>query len=67
MADAGQITDYALKLAHRQTGGIGDLSAMHRMETFFTKAALRIYKINEIVDAMKDREEVEQPRRRDRT
>jgi hypothetical protein len=64
MVDAGQLTDYALKLAHRHTIGSGDLSAMHRMATFFTKAALRVYKIDEIVGAMRDREEVERPRPR---
>lgn len=66
MADARQLTDHALKLAHRHTVGIGDLSALHRMETFFTKAALRVYRIEEILATMRGREEqVERPQRRD--
>jgi hypothetical protein len=47
MASAAQVNSYALKLARRHTIGIGDVSAMHRMATFFTKAALRLYQINE--------------------
>lgn len=42
-----QVKSYALKLARRHTIGVGEMSTMHRMATFFTKAALRIFKINE--------------------
>ena len=47
MDNADQVSDYALKLARRHTIGVGDLSGMHRMATFFTKAALRIFQIDE--------------------
>jgi hypothetical protein len=43
-----QVNHYALKLARRHTIGIGEVSAMHRMATFFTKAALRAFQINEV-------------------
>jgi hypothetical protein len=45
--DTEQVNLYALKLARRHTIGIGEVSVMHRMATFFTKAALRAFQINE--------------------
>jgi hypothetical protein len=48
MEDAAQVNSYALKLAHRHTIWIGDVSALHRMATFFTKAALRVFQINDL-------------------
>jgi hypothetical protein len=42
-----QVKSYALKLARRHMIGEDDASALHRMATFFTRAALRIFKINE--------------------
>ena len=47
--DAGQLNTYALKLAHRDTIAPGGISSLHRMATFFTKAALRIFQIKDNV------------------
>jgi hypothetical protein len=46
--NAAQVNSYALKLARRHTIWIGDVSALHRMATFFTRAALRVFQINDI-------------------
>jgi hypothetical protein len=47
--NAAEVNSYALWLAHRHTIGVGDVSAMHRMATYFTRAALRIFQINEVL------------------
>jgi hypothetical protein len=44
---AHQVTVFALMLAHRHDGDAKSAPALHRLATFFTKAALRIYQINE--------------------
>jgi hypothetical protein len=46
--DADQVNSYALKLARKHTIGTGDVSPLHRMATFFTKAALRVFQINDL-------------------
>jgi hypothetical protein len=47
MDDAQQVTVFALMLAHRHNGDPKAAPALHRLATFFTKAALRIYQIGE--------------------
>ena len=47
--DAARVNSYALQLARQPTIGIGEFSAMHRMTTFFIRAALRIVQIREFV------------------
>ena len=49
MENADQVNAYALKLAHRDTVVPGYASALHRMATFFTKAALRAFQIDEMI------------------
>ena len=44
---ADDVNTYALKLAYRHTLETGDASAMHRMATFFTRAALRIFELDD--------------------
>jgi hypothetical protein len=41
------VTVFALMLAHRHNGDPKAAPALHRVATFFTKAALRIYQISE--------------------
>ena len=48
MEDTDQINSYALKLARRDTIAPGHVSALHRMATFFTKAALRVFQIDDL-------------------
>ena len=38
---------YALRLAHRHDGDAKSAPALHRVATFFTRAALRLYQIAE--------------------
>lgn len=47
MENAHQVTVFALMLAHRHNGDPKAGPALHRLATFFTKAALRIYQIGE--------------------
>ncbi|HUP30397.1 MAG TPA: hypothetical protein VM122_09510 [Usitatibacter sp.] len=47
MTNAQQVTVFALMLAHRHDGDPKTAPALHRVATFFTKAALRIYQIGE--------------------
>jgi len=47
MEDAQQVTVFALMLAHRHDGDPKAAPALHRVTTFFTRAALRIYQIGE--------------------
>lgn len=47
MENAQHVTVFALMLAHRHTGDPKAAPALHRVATFFTKAALRIYQIGE--------------------
>ncbi len=51
LAGAGQLNSYALKLAHRDTITTGAVSPLHRMATFFTKAALRLFQIEDTTHA----------------
>lgn len=47
LESAHQVTVFALMLAHRHDGDAKTAPALHKLATFFTKAALRIYQINE--------------------
>jgi hypothetical protein len=47
MVHPDDVNTYALKLAYRHTLETGDTSAMHRMATFFTRAALRIFELED--------------------
>jgi len=58
MVHPDDVNTYALKLAYRHTLESGDSSAMHLMATFFTRAALRIFEIDEGFSA----EDRDQPR-----
>jgi hypothetical protein len=50
--NADEVNTYALKLARGYTFAIGEVSPMHRMASFFTKAALRMFQIEEVFRAV---------------
>jgi hypothetical protein len=47
MESPQHVTVFALMLAHRHNGDAKSAPVLHRVATFFTKAALRIYQIGE--------------------
>lgn len=47
IANARNVVCYALKLAHRHVGDARSAPVLHRISTFFTKAALRIVQIEQ--------------------
>lgn len=47
MANAQQVTVFALMLVHRHDGDPKSAPLLHRVTTFFTRAALRVYQIQE--------------------
>ena len=47
MGNVQQVIVFAMKLVHRHDGDPKSAPMLHRMTTFFTRAALRVYQIQE--------------------